>query len=70
MLAAVFLPRWAIVLQRIGCAVLSLRFTNLDPPHAYIQFAVEAVMLIGCGLVVAGALHRQPSSRSSEGSPP
>jgi PAS domain-containing protein len=62
MLAAVFLPRWAVVLQGIGCALLSLHFTNLDPPHGYIQFAVEAVVLIGCGLVVAGALHREPSS--------
>jgi two-component system, LuxR family, sensor kinase FixL len=62
MLAATFLPSWAVVLQGIGCALLSLHFTNLDPTRAYIQFAVEAVALISCGLVVAGALKRAQSS--------
>lgn len=38
-LAAVILPRRAIVLQGIGCALLSIHFTNLDSPRAYIQAA-------------------------------
>jgi len=66
MLAAVFLPWWAVVLQGIGCTLLNLQSTNLDPPHAYIQFAVEAVALISCGLVVAGALHRAQSSEAQQ----
>ena len=62
MFAAMILPRWAVVLQGIGCALLSLRFTGLDLPRAHIQFAVETVTLISCGLVVARALQRARSS--------
>ncbi len=34
MLAAGFLPRWAIVLLGFACALLSERFSNLDPSDA------------------------------------
>ena len=58
MLSAGFLPRWALVLQVAGCALLGLHFTNLDPSHARTQFGVEALALIGCGLLISEALRR------------
>ncbi|MGC1650209.1 MAG: hypothetical protein WA741_30665, partial [Candidatus Sulfotelmatobacter sp.] len=37
MLAAGFLPRWAIVVLGIGCALLSERFSNLDPSDSTVR---------------------------------
>jgi PAS domain S-box-containing protein len=43
MLAAGFLPRWAIVLLGLACALLSERFSNLDPADANIRLGFEAL---------------------------
>src|SRR5579872_5319741 len=51
MLAAGFLPRWAIVSLGIGCALLSERFSNLDPSDAYIRLGFETLALCGCGFL-------------------
>src|SRR5579872_6477525 len=51
MLAAGFLPRWATVLLGIGCALLSERFSNLDPADAHIRLGFETLALCGCGLL-------------------
>jgi two-component system, LuxR family, sensor kinase FixL len=56
MLAAGFLPRWAIALMGIVCALLSERFSNLDPADAPIRFSFEALALVGCGLFSAEVL--------------
>src|SRR6516225_9347250 len=51
MMAAAYLPRWAIALLGVGCALLSERFSNLDPADFYIRFGFEALALCGCGLL-------------------
>jgi len=51
MLAAGFLPRWTIVLLGIACALLTERFSNLDPADANIRLGFEALALCGCGLL-------------------
>jgi PAS domain S-box-containing protein len=56
MLAAGFLPRWAIVLLGIACALLSERFSNLDPADAHIRLGFEALALCGCGLLTSEVL--------------
>lgn len=51
MLAAGMLPRWGIVLLGLGCALLSERFSNLDPADAHIRLGFETLALCGCGLL-------------------
>ena len=51
MLAAGFLPRWAIELLGVGCAVLSELFSSLD--RSTVRLAFETLALAGCGLFVA-----------------
>ena len=51
MLAAGFLPRWAIVLVGIGCAELSEVFSSLE--LSAVRFGFETLALAGCGLFVA-----------------
>lgn len=51
MLAAGFLPRWAIALLGAGCAVLSELFSSLD--RSMVRLAFETLALSGCGLFVA-----------------
>jgi two-component system sensor kinase FixL len=51
MLAAGFLPRWAISLLGAGCAVLSEIFSSLDRSNVRLGF--ETLALAGCGLFVA-----------------
>jgi len=51
MLAAGFLPRWAIVLIGGGCAVLSEVFSSLD--RSPVRLSFETLALAGCGLFVA-----------------
>jgi PAS domain S-box-containing protein len=53
MLSAAFLPRWAVVLLGIGCAVLSDLFSSLDPAGEAFRFSFEALALAGCGLFIA-----------------
>jgi PAS domain S-box-containing protein len=59
MLAAGFLPRWAIVLMGIACAFLSERFSNLDPADAPIRTSFEALALVGSGLFIAEVLRNR-----------
>jgi len=51
MLVAGILPRWLIVLVGLACALLSERFSNLDPADAHIRLGFETLALCGCGLL-------------------
>jgi len=53
MLSAAFLPRWAVILLGIGCAVLSDLFSSLDPSGEAFRLSFEALALAGCGLFVS-----------------
>jgi two-component system, LuxR family, sensor kinase FixL len=59
MLAAGFLPRWATILLGIACALLSERFSNLDPADAHIRTGFEALALCGCGLLTSEVLRNR-----------
>jgi two-component system, LuxR family, sensor kinase FixL len=59
MLAAGFLPRWAIGLMGIACALLSERFSNLDPADAPIRTSFEALALVGSGLFISEVLRNR-----------
>ena len=66
MMAAGHLPRWATVLLGIGCAVLSERFSNLDPADFYIRLAFEALALSGCGLLTSEVLRNRRLSQEAQ----
>lgn len=51
MLAAGFLPRWAVILLGTVCAVLAELFSSLEKSPT--RLSLEALALIGCGLFVA-----------------
>jgi two-component system, LuxR family, sensor kinase FixL len=51
MLAAGFLPRWAIALLGVFCAILAELFSSLD--RSFTRLALETLALTGCGLFVA-----------------
>lgn len=53
MLAAGFLPRWAVALLSVACAVLSETFSSLDPSGQFVRLAFESLALAGSGLFVA-----------------
>jgi len=59
MLAAGFLPRWAITFLGIACALLSERFSNLDPADAPIRTGFEALALVGSGLFISEVLRNR-----------
>ena len=59
MLAAGFLPRWAIIFLGLACALLSERFSNLDPSDANIRLGFEALALCGCGLLTSEVLRNK-----------
>jgi two-component system sensor kinase FixL len=66
MLAAGFLPRWAIVLLGVGCALLSERFSNLDPSDSTVRLSFETLALCGCGLFTSELLRNRRLSLSSQ----
>jgi len=66
MMAAGFLPRWATVVLGIGCALLSERFSNLDPADFYIRLSFEALALCGCGLLTAEVLRNRRLSQEAQ----
>jgi two-component system sensor kinase FixL len=66
MLAAGFLPRWAIVLLGLACALLSERFSNLDPADARIRLGFEALALCGCGLLTSEVLRNRRLSQEAQ----
>jgi two-component system, LuxR family, sensor kinase FixL len=51
MLAAGFLPRWAVALLGVSCAVLAELFSSLQ--KSYTRLSLEMLALAGCGLFVA-----------------
>jgi two-component system, LuxR family, sensor kinase FixL len=51
MLAAGFLPRWAVVLLGVSCAVLAELFSSLNT--SFTRLSLETLALAGCGLFVA-----------------
>jgi PAS domain S-box-containing protein len=66
MLAAGFLPRWAIVALGVACALLSERFSNLDPSDSTIRLMFETLALCGCGLFTSEVLRNRRLSLSSQ----
>ena len=66
MLAAGFLPRWAIVLLGIACALLSERFSDLDPNDAHIRLGFETLALCGCGLLTTEVLRNRRLNLQSQ----
>jgi two-component system sensor kinase FixL len=66
MLAAGFLPRWAITLSGLACALLSERFSNLDPSDAKIRLGFEALALCGCGLLTSEVLRNRRLSLEAQ----
>jgi len=66
MLAAGFLPRWAIILLGLACALLSERFSNLDPSDANIRLGFETLALCGCGLLTSEVLRNKRLSLEAQ----
>lgn len=66
MLAAGYLPRWVIVLLGLACALLSERFSNLDPSDANIRLGFEALALCGCGLLTSEVLRNRRLSLETQ----
>lgn len=66
MLAAGFLPRWLIVALGMACALLSERFSNLDPSDANIRLGFEALALCGCGLLTSEVLRNRRLSLEAQ----
>jgi DNA-binding CsgD family transcriptional regulator len=66
MLAAGFLPRWTTVLFGSGCALLSERFSNLDPADANIRLGFEALALCGCGLLTSEVVRNRRMSLEAQ----
>jgi PAS domain S-box-containing protein len=50
MLAAGFLPRWAVALLGISCAILAELFSSLG--ESFTRLSLETLALAGCGLFV------------------
>lgn len=59
MLAAGFLPRWAIASMGVICALLSERFSNLDPADAPLRLSFEMLALVGSGLFISEVLQNR-----------
>jgi PAS domain S-box-containing protein len=57
MLVAAFLPRWAVALLGLGCAVLSSLFSGLN--MSWVRLAFETLALAGCGLFVGELLRNR-----------
>jgi PAS domain S-box-containing protein len=64
MLAAGFLPRWAIVLLGAICAVLAELFSSLS--RSYTRLSLEALALSGCGLFVAELVRNRRMSLEAQ----
>jgi two-component system sensor kinase FixL len=56
-LVAAFLPRWAVAVLGVGCAVLAEIFSSLEP--SLVRLAFETLALAGCGLFVAELLRNR-----------
>src|ERR1700721_2357332 len=66
MLAPRFLPRWASISFGLACALLSERFSNLDPSDANIRLGFETLALCGCGLLTSEVLRNKRLSLEAQ----
>ncbi len=64
MLAAGFLPRWAVAALGITCAILAEVFSSLD--RSFIRLAFETLALAGCGLFVAELIRNRRMSLETQ----
>ncbi len=64
MLAAGFLPRWAIALLGIVAAILSEAFSSLD--RSFVRLGFQALALVGCGLFVSEMVRNRRLSLETE----
>jgi PAS domain S-box-containing protein len=64
MLAAGFLPRWAVAALGITCAILAEVFSSLD--RSLIRLAFETLALAGCGLFVAELIRNRRMSLETQ----
>jgi len=64
MLAAGFLPRWAIALLGFVCAILAEIFSSLD--RSIIRLSFETLALAGCGLFVAELVRNRRMSLEAQ----
>src|SRR6202011_3517705 len=64
MLAAGFLPRWAIALLGIACAILAEIFSSLD--RSFIRLTFETLALVGCGLFIAELVRNRRMSLEAQ----
>lgn len=64
MLAAGFLPRWAVGVLGVTCAVLAEVFSSLD--WSSIRLAFETLALAGCGLFVAELIRNRKISLEAQ----
>jgi two-component system sensor kinase FixL len=64
MLAAGFLPRWAIALLGIVSAILSEVFSPLD--RSFVRLGFEALALAGCGLFVSEMVRNRRLNQQTE----
>jgi two-component system, LuxR family, sensor kinase FixL len=63
-LAAAFLPRWAVAVLAVGCAVLAEVFSSLEP--SVVRLAFVTLALAGCGLFVAELLRNRRLTMETE----
>jgi two-component system, LuxR family, sensor kinase FixL len=67
MLAAGFLPRWAILLLSVACAVLSEVFSSLDPAGQSVRLVFVTLAIAGCGMFVGELVrNRRLTSEANE----
>jgi len=64
MLAAGFLPRWAIVLLGVTSAVLSEAFSSLE--RSYVRLGFETLAMAGCGLFVGELVRNRRMSLEAQ----
>ncbi len=64
MLAAAFLPRWAVAVLGLACAALAERFSSLET--SVTRLALETLALSGCGLFVAELIRNRHMSIESQ----
>ena len=64
MLAAGFLPRWALALLGVSCAILAERFSALST--SFTRLSLETLALAGCGLFVAELIRNRRMSLEAQ----
>jgi PAS domain S-box-containing protein len=63
-LAAGFLPRWAMALVGVGCAILAEEFSALPP--SFTRLTLETLALAGCGLFVGELIRNRHISLEAQ----